>query len=418
MSPDTVSSPWNAQLGDGRPHAEQSADCVVASGSAPAAEIALPFVPPRMNNRLANLRESRAVSEVTFMPGVDADGKSCTLVHFVLGEDVVRERTVPRLDSVKIIFLHDRVVSCFKSKFSYETVDEAIARFYSDFCADAESESLWETVRDEIRAARERGEPTTYTLECENDSTDEMFGDGNEDCRCINCKFDEIREARCAPSSSGVPRIAPSSAVPSYIQMRVVPRFKQSRVSGNQWRTSIAVTHSVVSAEFIEEHREEIKLAIENDVPLAKRCFFAYATIQDALLRAGGDIERQIDNDMLAADSESFDPSDETTFAHRACMQLGCNAPCDVLLRVTKMFNDDSSERAWYDGGAYRLFCGEHMQRGEGYYEDVDEYYERAWARAGAALPEPRPQGHTTTLVEMRFDGLISMPPTETSTAN
>ncbi len=129
------------------------------------------------------------------------------------------------------------------------------------------------------------------------------------------------------------------------VVLTVVPRYKTSELSGDEWRTSVLVA-------FMFKGK-----VIKQDT---------YSKIETAVLCLG----RMLINDEGLG--KEYLKIEEAT-----CDQPGCANPAVARLEIGKLVAEDGS---WLDpkekyGRYYRKFCTEHIKRGDCDREDCDDNY-------------------------------------------
>ena len=127
------------------------------------------------------------------------------------------------------------------------------------------------------------------------------------------------------------------------ISMKVVPRFKQSELSGDEWRTSI----------LIEFFHKCTRVKVES----ARNMHIASMLLGSMLLN-------DFDNSM-----ESILPIESTH-----CDQPGCNKLDNSRFTIGKLVDNEGQ---WLDmseqhGTYYQQFCTTHSTRGDSDREDCD----------------------------------------------
>jgi len=129
------------------------------------------------------------------------------------------------------------------------------------------------------------------------------------------------------------------------IQLKVVPRYKTSELSGDEWRTSVRVTLSFKGA--------VVTTKCFGDMDSAIRMFGA-TTVTDQI----PDIVRKLE---------------ETK-----CDQPGCSEDAVSRYRLKQQFSRNGHRLDPSDqyGTCYRQFCSRHLRRGDGGREDSDDNYE------------------------------------------
>lgn len=129
------------------------------------------------------------------------------------------------------------------------------------------------------------------------------------------------------------------------IRLKVVPRFKQSGLSGDEWRIS-------VTAEFSRKGK----------------------LIQE--VHAGPDMERACG--MLFHKLMEAQDSGNAYFGgaeNGKCDQEGCSKEAEFLYRIRKAYDDRGKRDEIYDG-YHRQFCKDHNHRGDSSLGDNDSNYE------------------------------------------
>lgn len=132
------------------------------------------------------------------------------------------------------------------------------------------------------------------------------------------------------------------------ITLEVVPRYKTSGMSGDEWRTSVAVRFFFKGHEIHEEWVRDMEAAI--------------LMLGSSWIKAQEPI-----------------PSEVIKIEERKCDQPGCSADAAGRLKVKRLTADDGS---WLDSEErsglvpYRRFCTRHIQRGDCSREDSDDNYE------------------------------------------
>lgn len=131
------------------------------------------------------------------------------------------------------------------------------------------------------------------------------------------------------------------------ITLEVVPRFKTSGMSGDEWRTSISIRFFFKGEEVAEAGARSMESAL--------------------LLLGRYWIEHQ----------EPI-PTRVIEIEERKCSQPGCSADAVARLGVGRLTADDGS---WLDQSEqspfryFRRFCARHLRRGDCSREDCDENY-------------------------------------------
>ena len=390
--------------------------------------------------RLKSLPTSEMVTSITLVPAASQPA-GATLAHVVFQNDVIAQPT-PEL-TLRYF--------CRFEPLCYDTMDAAARGFRADHAETLLRETQFNEARAAVEEAVARGEKPESALTCENDSLDEMFGDGNESCQCFGCTYEPPK--REWPSATEFSHPAPP--LPTHVQFAIAPRFKDSYVSGSEWRHEIVARYTLPASQEIEDkHAQDVRtqadytarmtafdpatcvvpawyaddsaasylaqmieraathVHIESPhvrdfaaslVPRPRRAFL-YRSMEEALACVFRDAYNQGGSEAWhESGGARFDPASESTFSERACMHPGCNGRADALFRIKEEKRPDGSE---YEGtaeatriaGGHRLFCAKHAQRGNQHAEDRDENYDLVWKRADVALAQ-RPQGHTVRTV-------------------
>lgn len=134
------------------------------------------------------------------------------------------------------------------------------------------------------------------------------------------------------------------------IRIVTAPRFKESELSGDEWRISSVIQFY---RKGVLVHEANGGRNVESATMLLGHAFLT--ACDDALGYFAGERD--------------------------ACDQEGCSSRGTIALRLKKGFNRDGTERPLSRGGEYRLFCGRHRVRGDCGLEDADDNYE--------AIPTP-----------------------------
>ena len=141
-------------------------------------------------------------------------------------------------------------------------------------------------------------------------------------------------------------RRLPEFEVYDEIRMKVVPRYKTSELSGDEWRQSV-----------------HIEFVFKNTIVKTEGC----RDMKTAIMLLGSYYlkEFSIPNDVLSIEKVS-------------CDQPSCNNEASGRLKLKKLTDDTGN---WLDmkeqyGEHYRQFCLEHIQRGDCSREDADDNYE------------------------------------------
>lgn len=143
-----------------------------------------------------------------------------------------------------------------------------------------------------------------------------------------------------------LPRRAMKPDAQGFDEIRIitVPRFKESELSGGEWRIS-ARTQFLRNGVVIHE------IGAARDVAVAAH-------------HLGYRLDEAFDNAQgYFAGEGSF------------CDQEGCCSTETRVFQLKKGYNRDGTERSLGSGGEYRRFCKQHSHRGDCGLEDADDNY-------------------------------------------
>lgn len=132
------------------------------------------------------------------------------------------------------------------------------------------------------------------------------------------------------------------------IEFKVIPRYKTSGLSGDEWRQHVEVTFFFKG--------KEVKS-------------FGCRDMQIALALAGGRVitwsDEGIADEILAMEKAGL------------CDQPSCEKPSVGRLRIKEEFGDRGEKLEQKEGpsGYYRQFCKTHIRRGDCSREDSDDNY-------------------------------------------
>lgn len=129
------------------------------------------------------------------------------------------------------------------------------------------------------------------------------------------------------------------------VRIVTVPRFKESELSGDEWRISAAI-------EFYRKGRCVHRIGWGSKVENAVHGLgYHFLCAHD-------------DGKAFFAGEEDY------------CDQEGCANHATVTYRLKKGFTRDGTERELSRDGEYRMFCDRHKHRGDCGLEDADNNYE------------------------------------------
>lgn len=157
--------------------------------------------------------------------------------------------------------------------------------------------------------------------------------------------------------STGIPQVPfkrrprralkPDAQAFDEIRIVTVPRFKESEMSGNEWRISASI-----------QFYRKGKLIVESGC----------SDIEHAAYLVGARYMEAVDhgNGYFAGEGD-------------ICDQEGCSNKATVALRLKKDYSRDNPQ-TWnkeYDEVVYRCFCDKHKHRGDQSFDDSDANYEK-----------------------------------------
>lgn len=132
------------------------------------------------------------------------------------------------------------------------------------------------------------------------------------------------------------------------IRLKTIPRFKNSSLSGSEWRTSCVI-----------EFYRKGKLVHEDGVGnMQTACGMLYAKWIEA----------------IEVHAKAYFASDGVT-----CDQEGCDKPAQYLYRIKQGYcvgGGNCGAKKEHYTGYHRVFCNEHNRRGDQDLEDNDANYE------------------------------------------
>ena len=138
------------------------------------------------------------------------------------------------------------------------------------------------------------------------------------------------------------------------VRIVTVPRYKESGLSGDEWRISARI-------EFYRKGR-----LVHSE---------GWGRVEGACAAVGYFFQKATD------DGKAMFAGENNADGRPLCDQEGCAQLATVAYRLKKGFNRDGSERRLIaslgnDGGEYRCFCERHKTRGNCGLEDADNNYE------------------------------------------
>ncbi len=145
------------------------------------------------------------------------------------------------------------------------------------------------------------------------------------------------------------------------VRIVTVPRFKESGLSGDEWRISATI-------QFWRKGRLVHEVGSRNVEAACAQVGYRHANACDE------------GNAFFAGENL---PAEEG--GAPICDQEGCHSIATVTYRLKKGFSRDGHERQLFTGGEYRCFCERHKHRGNCSLEDSDDNYEPAALSAAQA---------------------------------
>lgn len=128
------------------------------------------------------------------------------------------------------------------------------------------------------------------------------------------------------------------------IRLKTIPRFKESELSGDEWRISTVV-------EFYRNG--ELVHTSGGTSNMETMCGFLYSEFHRAI-----------------SDGKAYFAGDGVH-----CDQEGCTSKAAFMYRIKEAYDDRGKRDAIYDG-YHRCFCEKHSSRGNSDLGDRDENYE------------------------------------------
>jgi hypothetical protein len=156
------------------------------------------------------------------------------------------------------------------------------------------------------------------------------------------------------------------------IRMKVIPRYKTSGLSGDEWRTSI-----------------KIEFCFKGQVVKTTSA----STMKTAILMLGYESIEMFDDKTAKIHAE---------LEKECCDQPGCSNKAVARFKLKKLTADNGEYLDMNDqyGEYYRKFCSKHLQRGDCGREDADDNY--------IPLDDKTPEDTTNTKTSpSEFGGVI-----------
>ena len=133
------------------------------------------------------------------------------------------------------------------------------------------------------------------------------------------------------------------------VRIITVPRYKQSEMSGDEWRTSAVVR------------------VLRKNIVMRERSFHS---IRDALLYLGSVVG------FAPADYDADEPGTHSDLTDGLCMQPGCPNEATVEMVKVKQACDYGHVTPHPYREAHVRWCERHTERGDSSLDDSDDNYE------------------------------------------
>lgn len=161
------------------------------------------------------------------------------------------------------------------------------------------------------------------------------------------------------------------------IEFEIVPRYKMSDLSGDEWRVSAVARY------------------ISKGVVVIER---SYSTLQYAITHAPWMMRTAFEDDGY--DREKFEKLLDDLHAGKLCLQPGCSAPATKVYRLLAEYSREGFKYDGYeDRQILRAFCDDHAERGDCGLEDADTNYVVQTTKAAEPATEPvSPFGNPKTI--------------------
>lgn len=127
------------------------------------------------------------------------------------------------------------------------------------------------------------------------------------------------------------------------IRIRTIPRYKESELSGDEWRIS-ATTEFLCKGKVMHST--------------------GWSNVKNAAYALGGDLLRAQDNGRS-----------EMEFEELHCDQEGCSIKPTKTYKIKYRYSRDGDKKDPHHGAEIRRFCDRHKTRGDCGLEDADENY-------------------------------------------
>jgi hypothetical protein len=150
----------------------------------------------------------------------------------------------------------------------------------------------------------------------------------------------------------------PDDELVDRVEMKIVPRFKQSGMSGDEWRTS-GQTRMFHKGMLLYER--------------------AYLTLADAAKHLPW-LVTVVGEELLFSDDTELNKRHDALVDSKGkkCMQAGCSKDATHVFQINELFSErghklDATENERFV--SLRAFCDEHAERGDCDREDCDDNY-------------------------------------------
>ena len=143
--------------------------------------------------------------------------------------------------------------------------------------------------------------------------------------------------------------IKPDAQAFDEVRIVTVPRYKQSGLSGDEWRISTRIEFWRKGCLVHEEH---------------------WGRIEGACAAVGYFYQKAKD------DGKGFYAGENNAEGNPLCDQEGCSALATVTYKLKRGYDKEGNERPFMSSGEIRCFCDRHKVRGDCGLEDADNNYE------------------------------------------
>lgn len=142
------------------------------------------------------------------------------------------------------------------------------------------------------------------------------------------------------------------------IEIEVVPRYKTSDLSGDEWRVSTVARYFSKGVVVIERGYSKLEHAVTHAPWLMKTAF-----------------------EEEGYDEEKFEKLLDDLHDGKICLQPGCSAPATKVYELLAEYSNEGFKHVREEGSftLLRAFCDKHAERGDCGLEDADANY-RPWS--------------------------------------